>query len=283
MDLSYLVRCSVFEVSFLASIKLNGSLLQPLQGAQPFFVLAGPNYGLKLLILIVYKWSDTGLVFALDLIFTPAGLDLLHPLPPPEKSKDDILIFFKLYDPVKEELRYFQQVLALEYLHSLNIIHRDLKLDNLIIGPDGHIKLSDFGLSKLNVETLNSIVVGATVDLWSVGVILFELLLGIPPLMQNFHRDIPWPMIPEEMSYEAYDLINKLLTENPAQRLGVIGAVQKVCYFILGYLWAKQREDEIQGLELRLRFHEAAVKRLEGVDKVREVEGNPDFSNKDVG
>ena len=51
----------------------------------------------------------------------------------------------------------------------------------------------------------------------------------------------------------------------------------------MGYLWAKQREDEIQGLELRLRFHEAAVKRLEGVDKVREVEGNPDFSNKDVG
>nr|KAJ0212569.1 hypothetical protein LSAT_V11C400224870 [Lactuca sativa] len=46
---------------------------------------------------------------------------------------------------------------------------------------------------------------------------------------------------------------------------------------------AKQREDEIQGLKLRLRFREAAVKRLEGVDKVREVEGNPDFSNKDVG
>ncbi|KAL7596385.1 hypothetical protein Lser_V15G31382 [Lactuca serriola] len=46
---------------------------------------------------------------------------------------------------------------------------------------------------------------------------------------------------------------------------------------------AKQREDEIHGLKLRLRFREAAVKRLEGVDKVREVEGNPDFSNKDVG
>ncbi|CAI9291586.1 unnamed protein product [Lactuca saligna] len=46
---------------------------------------------------------------------------------------------------------------------------------------------------------------------------------------------------------------------------------------------AKQREDEIQGLKLRLRFCEAAVKRLEGVDKVREVEGNPNFSNKDVG
>ncbi|CAI9289569.1 unnamed protein product [Lactuca saligna] len=45
---------------------------------------------------------------------------------------------------------------------------------------------------------------------------------------------------------------------------------------------AKQREDEIHGLKLRLRFRKAAVKKLEGVDKVREVEGNPNFSNKDV-
>ncbi|CAI9269575.1 unnamed protein product [Lactuca saligna] len=40
------------------------------------------------------------------------------------------------------------------------------------------------------------------------------------------NRDITWPKIPKEMSYEAYDLINNLLTENPAQRLGAIGAVQ---------------------------------------------------------
>nr|XP_043616368.1 probable serine/threonine protein kinase IRE [Erigeron canadensis] len=165
-------------------------------------------------------------------------------------------------------------VLALEYLHSLNIIHRDLKPDNLLIGPDGHIKLSDFGLSKVGLinstedlsgssdcrtpicrenevtldqreqrqkhsvvgtpdylapEILLGVGHGATADWWSVGVILFELLVGIPPFnaespQQVFanimNRDIPWPKIPEEMSYEAYDLINKLLTENPSQRLG---------------------------------------------------------------
>ncbi|XP_057996119.1 probable serine/threonine protein kinase IRE isoform X2 [Hevea brasiliensis] len=172
-------------------------------------------------------------------------------------------------------------VLALEYLHSLNVIHRDLKPDNLLIGQDGHIKLTDFGLSKVGLinstedlsgpsfnssafldehETKNqnsskreqrqkhSVVGtpdylapeillgmghGATADWWSVGIILFELLVGIPPfnaeipqqIFDNImNRDIPWPRVPEEMSFEAYHLIDKLLTENPIQRLGATGA-----------------------------------------------------------
>ncbi|GAB4858743.1 hypothetical protein Ancab_010217 [Ancistrocladus abbreviatus] len=175
------------------------------------------------------------------------------------------------------------RVLALEYLHSLNVIHRDLKPDNLLIGPDGHIKLTDFGLSKVGLihstddlsgssvsntafltddspastaphssrrelrqkhsvvgtpdylapEILLGMGHGATADWWSVGVILFELLVGIPPfnaetpqlIFDNImNRDIPWPKVPEEISYEAYDLINKLLIENPVQRLGATGA-----------------------------------------------------------
>ncbi|CAI9092071.1 OLC1v1027218C1 [Oldenlandia corymbosa var. corymbosa] len=174
-------------------------------------------------------------------------------------------------------------VLALEYMHSLNVIHRDLKPDNLLIGPDGHIKLTDFGLSKVGLinstddfsgpsasntnfladdkpkaaeistakkeerkkhsvvgtpdylapEILLGMGHGATADWWSVGVILFELLVGIPPFnaespQQIFNnimnRDIPWPKIPEELSYDAHDLIDKLLIENPVQRLGATGS-----------------------------------------------------------
>ncbi|CAI9278161.1 unnamed protein product [Lactuca saligna] len=103
---------------------------------------------------------------------------------------------------------------------------------------------------------------GATADWWSVGVILFELLVGIPPFnaespQQVFanimNRDTTWTKIPEEMSYEAYDLINKLLTENPAQRLGAIGAVQvEMHHFFKNIHWdtlARQKATFIPSAE----------------------------------
>ncbi|PKI76727.1 hypothetical protein CRG98_002895 [Punica granatum] len=161
-----------------------------------------------------------------------------------------------------------EDVLALEYLHSLCVVHRDLKPDNLLIAHDGHIKLTDFGLSKVGLinstddlsgpavsgtsmlgvdeqaqlsasedqkerwkkrsavgtpdylapEILLGTGHGFTADWWSVGVILFELIVGIPPfnaehpqtIFDNIlNRNIPWPRVPEEMSPEAKDLIDR--------------------------------------------------------------------------
>eukprot|EP00250_Pteridium_aquilinum_P016985 c23395_g4_i1 orf=316-4593(-) len=175
-------------------------------------------------------------------------------------------------------------VLALEYLHSLSVVHRDLKPDNILIAHDGHIKLTDFGLSKVGLinstddlsgptngavlleesmfenclehgmqreyrkersavgtpdylapEILLGTEHGYTADWWSVGVILFEFITGLPPfnaehpqiIFDNIlNRKIPWPRVPEEMSEDARDLIDKLLTEDPNQRLGAKGAPQ---------------------------------------------------------
>ncbi|GMH01985.1 hypothetical protein Nepgr_003824 [Nepenthes gracilis] len=190
---------------------------------------------------------------------------------------------FELLDEDMARVYLAEVVLALEYLHSLNVMHRDLKPDDLLISLDGHLKLTDFGLSKVGLinstndwsgpstssnafldddktdsttqhssrrellrkpsvvgtpddlapEILLGMGHGATADWWFVGVILFELLVGIPPfnaesqqqifnniMNQGIHR----PKIPEEMSYETSDLINPLLIGSPAQRLGETGA-----------------------------------------------------------
>lgn len=178
---------------------------------------------------------------------------------------------------------YFAElVLALEYLHSLGIVHRDLKPDNILIAHDGHIKLTDFGLSKFGLinstddlagpaasgsvllegqgydsssevhyrerrktrsavgtpdylapEILLGTEHGYTADWWSTGIVLFEILTGIPPFTAEhpqiifdniLSRKIPWPSVPDVMTYEAKDLIDKLLTEDPNQRLGANGA-----------------------------------------------------------
>ncbi|XP_042046717.1 probable serine/threonine protein kinase IRE4 isoform X1 [Salvia splendens] len=182
-------------------------------------------------------------------------------------------------------------VLALEYLHSLGIVHRDLKPDNILIAHDGHIKLTDFGLSKIGLmncttelstqdtekndaldsnghmdadkvdshhsavgtpdylapEILLGTEHGYAADWWSVGIILFELITGVPPFNADhpenifdniLSRKIPWPSIPSDMSYEAQDLIDRLLVHDPNERLGARGASEvKAHSFFAGVDW----------------------------------------------
>lgn len=108
-------------------------------------------------------------------------------------------------------------VLALEYLHGLGIIYRDLKPENLLLTAQGHIKITDFGFAKAVADRTYSLcgtpdylapeIVQQTghnkaVDWWALGILIFEMLAGFPPFTADTQQgiyakitagDITWP------------------------------------------------------------------------------------------
>ena len=184
-----------------------------------------------------------------------------------------------------------EMVLAIESVHDMGCIHRDLKPDNVLIGKDGHIKLSDFGLSKKldafldknnklifnqdnkNLKNNNSNLsyaeqfrifknmkskkrrekafstvgtpdyiapevfkqkgYGQEIDWWSLGVIMFEMMIGYPPFYSDNSTEtckkiLDWEnhleIRPEaNISKEAVDILKRLIND-PEKRLGRNGA-----------------------------------------------------------
>ncbi|KAJ6669916.1 hypothetical protein lerEdw1_000465 [Lerista edwardsae] len=171
--------------------------------------------------------------------------------------------------PVDMARMYFAEtVLALEYLHNYGIVHRDLKPDNLLVTSMGHIKLTDFGLSKVGLMSMTTNLYeghiekdarefldkqvcgtpeyiapevilrqgyGKPVDWWSMGIILYEFLVGCVPFFgdtpeelfgQVISDEINWPEKDEAPPPDAQDLITLLLRQNPLERMGTGGAYE---------------------------------------------------------
>ncbi|VDP77645.1 unnamed protein product [Echinostoma caproni] len=146
----------------------------------------------------------------------------------------------------EERTRFYaaEITLALGYLHGQNVVYRDLKLENLLLDKDGHIKIADFGLCKeemyygaftktfcgtpeyLAPEVLLDNDYGRAVDWWGLGVVMYEMLCGRLPFYSTEH-EILFELIlqenvefPSRLSCEAQDILSKLLIKDPTKRLG---------------------------------------------------------------
>eukprot|EP00735_Rhodelphis_limneticus_P007646 TRINITY_DN20230_c0_g1::TRINITY_DN20230_c0_g1_i1::g.30313::m.30313 TRINITY_DN20230_c0_g1::TRINITY_DN20230_c0_g1_i1::g.30313 ORF type:complete len:514 (-),score=40.82,sp/P28178/PK2_DICDI/46.39/6e-106,Pkinase/PF00069.20/2.9e-68,Pkinase_Tyr/PF07714.12/1.1e-31,PX/PF00787.19/6.9e-18,APH/PF01636.18/9.8,APH/PF01636.18/0.002,Kinase-like/PF14531.1/1.1e+02,Kinase-like/PF14531.1/0.0017,Pkinase_C/PF00433.19/9.6,Pkinase_C/PF00433.19/0.3 TRINITY_DN20230_c0_g1_i1:290-1831(-) len=160
----------------------------------------------------------------------------------------ELFFHLKRYGSFDEHIaRFFaaELVLALEYLHRLGIVYRDLKPENVLLDADGHVNLVDFGLSKggivksyegassicgspeyLAPEVLLGRGHGKAVDWWSLGSLLYELLTGLPAFFDSDRKTMFEKILFEELTFpphispEAQSLISALLTREPEHRLG---------------------------------------------------------------
>jgi len=141
--------------------------------------------------------------------------------------------------------RYYaaEIVLAFAHMHSMNVVYRDLKPENLLISTTGHMKITDFGFAKkiedktwtlcgtpeyLAPEIIQSKGHGKAVDWWALGILCFEMLAGYPP----FYDENPFGIyqkilqgkieFPRQFDQKAKDLIKRLLTNAKDKRLGCL-------------------------------------------------------------
>lgn len=200
----------------------------------------------------------------------------------------------KRIQPMDEHTARFiaaEILLALEHLHSFGIVYRDLKLENILLDNEGHIRIADFGLSKLlkgtdgNMKLTNTfcgtreyvapemirgVLYDTTLDIWTFGILLYEMLSGRTPFYSQNHNEIykrieKAPIFyPHHLSEECRNLLEKLLKRDPAQRIGAgeegLTAIKKHRWF-KGVDWDALYKKS--GMKSPLKKHCRAVKNVD--------------------
>lgn len=211
-----LTKKTIFERGEVEHTKAEKNILQKL--CHPFLV--NLNYSFQ---------SADKLYFVMDYV---NGGELFFHLQNDKKFPEDRARFYCA-----------EIVLGLEYLHNSGVLYRDLKPENLLLTGDGHICMTDFGISKEGLETedartatfcgtpeylapevLEGNGYGKAVDWWSFGTLMYEMLTGLPPFysedIQVMYQQIMSAKLNiTGISDSAKDLVEKLLVRDPNQRL----------------------------------------------------------------
>ena len=164
------------------------------------------------------------------------------------------------FDEEKALLYIFQIASALEFVHQLGIGHRDISLENIFV-HDGECKLGDFGLSTSQKIISNDQMVGKfyymapeivrgdaydpkAADMWSLGILLFIMLTGVPAVNIASSKDVHYSMLrfhgvkgllrllsmEDSISNDTINLLSRLLCIAPKDRIKISDAVGHPCF-----------------------------------------------------
>ena len=166
----------------------------------------------------------------------------------------------RVFSQARCRLYAAELVLAIAHLHSLDIVYRDLKPENILLDGGGHIALTDFGLSKMDVTTagpeggtltfcgtpeyiapeiLENMGHGKAVDWWSLGTLLYEMMAGLPPFYDTSVEAMYEKILSAELVFprhflpETKSLLTGVLTRRVEDRLGAggLGEIQAHPFF----------------------------------------------------